>query len=132
MPSRVAGTGWTTQAGLPSASAIRVFNMRAGGNVENAPNSDDQPWPYDYSVGITDDRSTIFQNQTYDFPELDYDFWLGPAPFKPYHPHRVHGTFRGSGVDDTALSGQGSAAEWPPSPARLFQALVAAGGTSPA
>ncbi len=28
-------------------------------------------------------------------PGLDYDFWLGPAPFKPYHPHRVHGTFRG-------------------------------------
>ena len=27
--------------------------------------------------------------------ELDYDFWLGPAPYKPYHPHRVHGTFRG-------------------------------------
>src|SRR5690606_13199468 len=21
--------------------------------------------------------------------ELDYDFWLGPAPWKPYHPHRV-------------------------------------------
>jgi predicted dehydrogenase len=28
-------------------------------------------------------------------PELDYDFWLGPAPYKPYHPHRVHVTFRG-------------------------------------
>lgn len=28
-------------------------------------------------------------------PELDYDMWLGPAPFKPYHPHRVHSTFRG-------------------------------------
>lgn len=27
--------------------------------------------------------------------ELDYDMWLGPAPLKPYHPHRVHGTFRG-------------------------------------
>lgn len=26
---------------------------------------------------------------------LDYERWLGPAPFKPYHPHRVHGTFRG-------------------------------------
>jgi predicted dehydrogenase len=28
-------------------------------------------------------------------PQLDYDMWLGPAPFKPYHPHRVHGSFRG-------------------------------------
>jgi predicted dehydrogenase len=28
-------------------------------------------------------------------PQLDYNFWLGPAPEKPYHPHRVHGTFRG-------------------------------------
>jgi predicted dehydrogenase len=26
---------------------------------------------------------------------LDYDMWLGPAPYKPYHPHRVHGSFRG-------------------------------------
>jgi predicted dehydrogenase len=28
-------------------------------------------------------------------PQLDYDLWLGPAPFKPYFPHRVHGSFRG-------------------------------------
>jgi len=27
--------------------------------------------------------------------ELDYDFWLGPAPFKPYNVHRTHATFRG-------------------------------------
>jgi predicted dehydrogenase len=27
--------------------------------------------------------------------ELDYDMWLGPRPYKPYHPHRVHNTFRG-------------------------------------
>ncbi len=27
--------------------------------------------------------------------ELDYDFWLGPAPYKPYNKHRVHQTFRG-------------------------------------
>jgi predicted dehydrogenase len=26
---------------------------------------------------------------------FDYDKWLGPAPYKPYHPHRTHGTFRG-------------------------------------
>lgn len=27
--------------------------------------------------------------------ELDYDFWLGPAPYKPYSPDRVHYVFRG-------------------------------------
>jgi predicted dehydrogenase len=27
--------------------------------------------------------------------ELDYDMWLGPAPYKPYSSHRVHTTFRG-------------------------------------
>ena len=26
---------------------------------------------------------------------LDYDFWLGPAPYKPYFKHRTHGSFRG-------------------------------------
>ena len=26
---------------------------------------------------------------------LDYDMWLGPAPVKPYHHHRVHRSFRG-------------------------------------
>jgi len=26
---------------------------------------------------------------------LDYDSWLGPAPFKPYFRHRTHGSFRG-------------------------------------
>jgi len=26
---------------------------------------------------------------------LDYDFWLGPAPYRPYNRHRTHGTFRG-------------------------------------
>lgn len=26
---------------------------------------------------------------------LDYDMWLGPAPFKPYNRHRTHQTFRG-------------------------------------
>ena len=26
---------------------------------------------------------------------LDYDLWLGPAPYKPYNSHRVHTTFRG-------------------------------------
>lgn len=26
---------------------------------------------------------------------LDYEMWLGPAPWKPYNEHRVHQTFRG-------------------------------------
>ena len=28
-------------------------------------------------------------------PELNYEMWLGPAPYKPYNPHRVHANFRG-------------------------------------
>jgi predicted dehydrogenase len=27
--------------------------------------------------------------------ELNYERWLGPAPYKPYNAHRVHTTFRG-------------------------------------
>jgi len=38
-------------------------------------------------------------------PELDYDLWLGPAPWKPYSTHRVHGTFRGYWTTTGAASG---------------------------
>ncbi len=59
-------------------------------------------WPLKVTVG----RATGFewkfywQGLTHTSPEwvpeqLDYDMWLGPAPFKPYHHHRVHSTFRG-------------------------------------
>ena len=27
-------------------------------------------------------------------PHLDYDLWLGPAPWRPYHPMHVHRSFR--------------------------------------
>lgn len=40
----------------------------------------------------------------------------------------LHGSFRGSG-EDTALTGRDTVGEWPPSPARLLSALVAADGT---
>jgi hypothetical protein len=35
-------------------------------------------------------------------PELDYEFWLGPAPYKPYNPERVHSKFRDT---DTTVEG---------------------------
>lgn len=41
----------------------------------------------------------------------------------------LHGTIRAGSPDDTALAGGAAAGEWPPSPARLFSALVAADGT---
>lgn len=39
------------------------------------------------------------------------------------------GTFRGAGPEDLALTVGDVAAEWPPSPARLYSALVGGGGT---
>jgi len=59
-------------------------------------------WPLKVTVSATTGFNWKFQwsGRTDLVPErppaeLDYDMWLGPAPFKPYHPHRVHETFRG-------------------------------------
>ena len=59
-------------------------------------------WPLKATVSATTgfDWKFYWSGRTHLRPEpvpaeLDYDFWLGPAPWKPYHPHRVHGTFRG-------------------------------------
>ncbi len=41
----------------------------------------------------------------------------------------LHGAIRAGSPDDTVMAGGEQAAEWPPSPARLFSALVAADGT---
>ncbi|HSK08487.1 MAG TPA: Gfo/Idh/MocA family oxidoreductase [Vicinamibacterales bacterium] len=59
-------------------------------------------WPLTYTVsGITGyDWKFFWAGRTDLVPqpvptELDYDMWLGPAPFKPYNAHRVHANFRG-------------------------------------
>ena len=59
-------------------------------------------WPLKVTVsGITGFDwkfywSGLHQLQPMPVPEeLDYDLWLGPAPFKPYNPERVHSKFRG-------------------------------------
>lgn len=41
----------------------------------------------------------------------------------------LHGTIRAGSPDDTVLAGGEPTGEWPPSPARLYSALVAADGT---
>lgn len=41
----------------------------------------------------------------------------------------LHGTIRAGSADDTAMATAGGGGEWPPSPARVFSALVAADGT---
>lgn len=59
-------------------------------------------WPLKVTVGAGQgfDWKFIWSGKTDLTPqpvpkELDYDMWLGPAPYKPYHVHRTHGTFRG-------------------------------------
>ncbi len=41
----------------------------------------------------------------------------------------LHGTIRAGSADDLGLTGADDPGDWPPSPARLFAALVAGGGT---
>lgn len=47
-------------------------------------------WKYDQWTGIPGLRG-----EDPIPPELDYDMWLGPAPYKPYKQERVHAKFRG-------------------------------------
>ena len=42
----------------------------------------------------------------------------------------IHGTIRATGPGDASITGNAADPEWPPSPARLFSALVAAGGSA--
>lgn len=59
-------------------------------------------WPLKVTVGKHTgfDWKFYWVGNTTNKPEpipdaLDYDMWLGPAPYKTYSPHRVHQTFRG-------------------------------------
>lgn len=45
-------------------------------------------WKFNWSGQINLEPQPIPAN-------LDWDLWLGPAPYKPYHAHRCHGNFRG-------------------------------------
>ncbi|MDX9810759.1 MAG: Gfo/Idh/MocA family oxidoreductase [Bacteroidales bacterium] len=59
-------------------------------------------WPLKFTVsGITGYDWKFYWSGLHNLkpqdvpPELDYDMWLGPAPWKPYNPERVHAKFRG-------------------------------------
>ncbi|MBT3384164.1 MAG: Gfo/Idh/MocA family oxidoreductase [Prolixibacteraceae bacterium] len=59
-------------------------------------------WPLKVTVsGITGYNWKFFWSgkhnlQPQPIPEnLNYDMWLGPAPYRPYNEHRVHANFRG-------------------------------------
>jgi predicted dehydrogenase len=45
-------------------------------------------------AGVNFGKKKPISDATSPPPELDYDFWLGPAPFRPYHAKHVHYNFR--------------------------------------
>lgn len=48
---------------------------------------------FDWKLGIWTGKTDL---PVQPIPEgFDYDFWLGPAPKKPYSAHRTHASFRG-------------------------------------
>ena len=59
-------------------------------------------------------------------PELDYDLWLGPAPWAPYHPQRCHYSFRFLG-DYSGGQVTNNGAHW----ADVAQWAIGADGTGP-
>ncbi len=59
-------------------------------------------WPLKVTVsGITGYNWKFYWRGEYNLPpmpvpkELDYNMWLGPAPYKPYNKEHVHSKFRG-------------------------------------
>jgi myo-inositol 2-dehydrogenase / D-chiro-inositol 1-dehydrogenase len=59
-------------------------------------------WPLTFTVsGVTGYDWKFYWSGRTDLkpqpvpPELDYDMWLGPAPYKPYNVEHVHSKFRG-------------------------------------
>ena len=59
-------------------------------------------WPLKVTVsGITGYNWKFYWSGKHNLPpmpvpeNLDYDLWLGPAPYKPYNVERVHANFRG-------------------------------------
>jgi predicted dehydrogenase len=59
-------------------------------------------WPLKVTVsGITGYDWKFYWSGLHNLPvqqvpaNLDYDMWLGPAPYKPYNSERVHAKFRG-------------------------------------
>lgn len=71
-------------------------------NLKKAVDSGALGWPLKVTIsGITGFNWKFYWVGKENLPpqavpkHLDYDMWLGPAPEKPYHPHRVHSTFRG-------------------------------------
>ncbi len=60
-------------------------------------------WPLKFNLGMSTGFDWKFENWS-GIPglkeepvpaQLDYDMWLGPAPYKPYNSQRVHKNFRG-------------------------------------
>lgn len=76
------------------AANDRTYKIMASGVIkDNGPVVRFSPPQYNWKVKMWSGRTHL---EPQPVPKgFHYDMWLGPSPFKPYHPHRASGSFRG-------------------------------------
>ncbi|MGQ9730814.1 MAG: Gfo/Idh/MocA family protein [Candidatus Zipacnadales bacterium] len=81
--SRVTQVGTQQRGGMHFQRAVELVQSGALGRISLT-----RTWIIGHSgsLGWPEDRDPP--------PELDWDMWLGPAPYRRYNPVRCHGSFR--------------------------------------
>jgi hypothetical protein len=92
------------------------FKFLSGGTIDEAPNTNVQPWPHTYPGDTVTDHSNMFQNSVVDCPTFDYALWKSIAQ----SGSRNHYYYTWDSGQNFRLDGTG--------PSTDFKALIAGKG----